>query len=284
MEEKTSVVMQFICLQCIVHIVPVSMKSAAPQLKSKEARLESLLHKYAGIFEEPKALPLHRSCDHRIILKEGTSPIDVRSYRYPALQKDIIEQTIREMLEAGVVRPSQSPYSSPIVLVKKKDGSWRLCVDYRQLNKHTVIDRFPIPVVEELLDELHGTAYFFKMDLRIHPADIEKTDFRTHEGHYEFLVMPFGLTNAPSTFQALMNDILKPHLRKFILVFFYDMLIHSPSYDQHLAHLKTAFEVLKQHTLFAKISKCNFWKTQVEYLGHIITIHGVSTDQKRSQP
>ena len=246
------------------------------------------MQEFAGIFEEPKTLPPHRRHDHRINLKEGVSLVNVRPYRYAALQKDVIEQTIRDMLEAGVIRPSQSPYSSPIVLVKKKDGTWRLCVDYRQLNKHTVLDKFPIPVVEELLDELHGAAYFSKIDLRSgywqvrrHPEDVPKIAFRTHEGHYEFLVMPFGLTNAPSTFQALMNHIFKPYLRKFILVFFDDILIYSPSYDQHLTHLRTAFGVLKQHTLFAKMSKCSFGRTQVEYLGHIITLHGVSIDPKK---
>ena len=189
--------------------------------------LEELLKEYADIFKEPKALPPHRSHDHRITLKDGTSPINVRPYKYPSLQKDIIEQTIKEMLEAGVVRPSQSPYSSPIVLVKKQDRTWRLYVDYRQLNKHTVLDKFPIPVVKELLDELNGAAYFSKINLRsgywqvrMHRADIPKTAFRTHEGNYEFLVMPFGLTNVPSTFQALTNHIFKPYLRKFILGFF----------------------------------------------------------------
>jgi hypothetical protein len=258
---------------------------------AEQQLLDTLLASYDDVFAEPQGLPPARPCDHRIHLLPNTAPVAVRPYRYAQLQKDELETQCASMLQQGIIRPSTSAFSVPVLLVKKQDGSWQFCVDYRALNQQTVKDKFPIPVVEELLDELKGAKYFTKLDLRsgyhqvqMHIDDIEKTAFRTHEGHFEFLVMPFGLTNAPATFQSLMNSVLRSFLRKFVLIFFDDILIYSPNWSTHLQHLNAVLSALRSHQLRLQLSKCSFVQPTVAYLGHVISADGVTWIKIRSAP
>lgn len=200
------------------------------------------------------------------------------------MQKAITEELIDEMLNKGVIHTISSPFASPVVLVKKKGDGWRLCVDYRALNKLTIKNRYPIPFIEDLFDELGGGRIFSKLDLkvgyhqiRLKEEDRYKTTFQTHLGHFEFLVMPLGLSNAPVTFKNAMNYIFKDHLRKFLLIFFDDILVYSKSGEKHLKHLRRVFEILKQHQYVVNKGKCVLATKKIEYLGHYISAEGVFT-------
>ena len=241
------------------------------------------------MFAQPSGLPPHREYDHAITLETGHNPPNSWPYRYSPHQKDEIERQVAEMLAAGVVQTSMSPYASPVLLDKKKDGSWRFCVDYRKINAITIKNKFPLPIVDELLDELASSQFFTKLDLRagyhqirMRLEDEDKTAFKTHSGHFQFRVMPFGLTNAPATFQCPMNKFFAKYIRKFVIVFLDDILVYSHTWEEHLEHLRLVLEILRENILFAKLPKCSFAQTSIQYLGHTISSSGVATDPEKT--
>lgn len=247
-----------------------------------------LLDQHDDVFQAPTTLPPPRPFDHRIPLLRGAQPVNVRPYRYSPTQKDEIEKQLAEMLSNGIIKPSNSPYASHVLLVRKKDRTWKFCVDYRHLNAQTVKDKHPMPVVDELLDELAGAIWFSKLDFRagyhqlcIHQADTHKTAFKTHSGLYEFLVMAFGLTNAPASFQGVMNLIFVHLLRKGVIIFMDDILVYSATLEEHVTLLQQVFEVIREHKFFLKRSKCSFAQSEVEYLGHCISAKGVATEPSK---
>ena len=233
-------------------------------------------------------LPPTRQYDHSIPLVQGAQPFSMRPYRFAPELKTEIEKQVQEMLDNGVIQHSNSPFSSPVLLVRKKDKTWRLVIDYRHLNALTLKGKYPLPVIDELLDELGGARWFSKLDLRagyhqikLAPGEEFRTTFQTHNDHFEFKVMAFGLTGAPATFQKAMNNTLAPFLRKFALVFFDDILIYSPTYELHLQHLAQVLSILQEHQWFVKLSKCEFSRQKLAYLGHVIGSAGVSSDESK---
>eukprot|EP00253_Pinus_taeda_P034827 PITA_34827 len=212
----------------------------------QQANIEKIISEYDVLFQEPKGLPPKKGIVHDIILRQDVPLPNIGMYRLTALENAEIKKQVQELLEKGFIKPSTSPCGSPVILVRKKDGSWRMCIDYQSLNKITIKNRYPLPRIDDLLDQLKEVFYFTKLDLhsgyhqvRVAEQDAWKIAFKTKQGLYEWLVMPFGLTNAPATFMRLMNDVLRPFLDDFVIVYLDDILISSKMWEEHLRHVVT---------------------------------------------
>jgi len=233
-------------------------------------------------------LPLEREVDFAIDLVLGTSPISIAPYRMSASELGELKKQLEELLEKQFIRPSVSPWGALVLLVKKKDGSMRLCVDYRQLNKVTIKNRYPLPRIDDLMVQLVGAEVFSKIDLRsgyhqirVKAEDISKTAFLTRYGHYEYSVMPFGVSNAPGVFMEYMNRIFHPFLDRFVVVFIDDILVYLKLEEEHVEHLRVVLRVLKEKQLCSKLSKCDFWLREVSFLGHVISKGGIAVDPSK---
>ena len=191
-------------------------------------------------------------------------------------------------MDRGFISPSTSPWGAPVLFTKKKDKTLQLCIDYQKLNRVTIKNRYPLPSIDDPFDQLRGARVYSKIylrtsyhQLRVREADIPKTAFRTRYGHFEFIVMPFGMTNSPATFMDLMHRVFQPYLDHFAVVFVDDIFIYSRSEEEHEDHLRVVLQVLRDHQLYTKFSKCEFWLTEVKFLGHIVSASGVSVDPEK---
>ncbi|KAK5842194.1 hypothetical protein PVK06_004524 [Gossypium arboreum] len=214
----------------------------------------SVVNEFTDVFpEELPGLPPDREVEFTIDVIPGTAPISITPYRMAPAELKELKTQLQELLDKGFIRPSTSPWGAPVLFVKKKDGSLRLCIDYRQLNKVTIKNKYPLPRIDDLFDQLKGAAVFSKIDLRsgyyqlkVKECDVPKTAFRTRYGHYEFLVMPFGLTNAPAAFMDLMNRIFQSYLDRFVVVFIDDILVYSKTESEHAQHLRIVLQTLRE--------------------------------------
>jgi hypothetical protein len=255
-----------------------------------DQQLAALLAEYAYVM--PDGLPggtVDRGIGHTIPLVPGLhKPPSRPLYRLSPLELAEVKRQVTDLLAKGLIEPSTSPYGAPVLFVQKKDGSLRMCIDYRALNKITVRNQYPLPRIDDLMDQLQGARVFTSLDLQsgyhqiqITEEDRPKSAFKTPVGLYQFKVLSFGLCNAPSTFQAVMNSIFGARLGRFVLVYLDDILVFSRSPEEHVAHLREVFQLLREHRLYVKRSKCEFNKTELPFLGHVVGAQGVRVDPRK---
>ncbi|GJR22669.1 putative reverse transcriptase domain-containing protein [Tanacetum coccineum] len=249
----------------------------------------SKLRDFPGVFpEDLSGLPPSCEVEFRIDLIPGAMPVAKLPYRLAPTKMQELPNQLKVLQEKGFIRPSSSPWGALVLFVKKKDGSFLMCIDYRELNKLTIKNRYPLPRIDDLFDKRQGSRYFLKIDLRygyhqlrVREEDIPKTAFRMRYKHFEFTVMPFGLTNAPAVFMDIMNHVCRPYLDKFFIVFIDDILIYLKSKEDHEVHLKLILELLEKEKLFGKFSKCEFWLQEVHFLGNIVNNKGIHVDPSK---
>ncbi|GKD45456.1 putative reverse transcriptase domain-containing protein, partial [Tanacetum coccineum] len=271
-------------IDCYEKIVCIPLRSLAC-IKADEKKLDDIrvVRDFPEVFpDDLLGLPLVREIEFRIDLIPGALLVVRSPYRLAPSEMLELSNQLKELQKMGFIRPSHSPWGALVLFVKKK------YVFDKELNKLTIKNRYPLPRIDDLFDQLQGACCFSKIDLRsgyhqlrVREEDIPKTAFRTRYGHFEFTVMPFGLTNAPAIFMDLMNCVCKPYLDKFIIVFIDDILIYSKSEEEHEVHLKTILDLLKKEKLYAKFSKCEFWLQEVQFLGHVVNRDGIHVDPSK---
>jgi hypothetical protein len=256
-----------------------------------EKKLEDIpiVSGYPNVFAKiSSGLPPDREIEFTIDLFPGTQPIHKAPYRMAPAELKELKQQLQELLDRGFIRPSVSPWGAPVLFVQKKDGLMRLCIDYHELNRVTIKNKYPFPRIDDLFDQLKEATVFSKIDLRsgyhqlkVKEEDIQKTAIRTRYGHFEFLVMPFVVTNVPSVFMDLMNRVFHMYLDWFVVVFVDDILVYSTNHQDHGEHLKTVLRILREKKLYAKLKKCEFWLEEVAFLGHVISKDGIAVDPSK---
>ncbi|KAI3810872.1 hypothetical protein L1987_20495 [Smallanthus sonchifolius] len=263
--------------------------AADVKMEGKELDQVPVVKEFPEVFpDDLPGAPPERGIEFKIDLIPEAKPVANASYRLaPTEMKELMSQ-LQELLDKGFIHPSVSPWGAPILFVKKKDGSMRMCINYRELNKLTIKNRYTLPRIDDRFDQLQGSSWFSKIDLRsgyhqvkVREEDVPKTALITHYGHYDFVVMPFGVTNAPAVFMDLMSRVCRPMLDKFVIVFIDDILVYSKNEEEHAQHLREVLSTSRKEKLYAKFSKCSFWLREFQFLGHVVNAEGISVDPSK---